>query len=57
VPLHPFAQPPPSPLPKRNQVLPKDTSVRDTALTLARAFVAAWDASIAAWKVKYGVLH
>ncbi|GBF97096.1 hypothetical protein Rsub_10107 [Raphidocelis subcapitata] len=39
------------------RVLPKDTSVRDTALTLARAFVAAWDASIACWKVKYGVLH
>jgi hypothetical protein len=51
-PSHPWTEKsprrPPPPLP---QVLPADTSVRDTALLFARAFAAAWDASIACWKV------
>jgi hypothetical protein len=38
-------------------VLPDDFSVPDTALFLARAFGAAWDASVAGWKVKYDVLQ
>lgn len=38
------------------KVLPNDTSVRDTALTLARAFGAAWDATIACFKVKCELL-
>jgi hypothetical protein len=33
------------------QVLPANTSVRDTALALARAYAGAWSASIACWKV------
>lgn len=38
-------------------MLPDTLSVRDTALFFARAFSAAWDASIACWKVKYSTLH
>eukprot|EP00775_Hariotina_reticulata_P009825 gene9825-9983_t len=36
------------------EVLPADLSIADTALFYARAAAAAYDASIAAWKVKYG---
>jgi len=43
--------------PPTAQVLPNDTSVADTALFLSRAFAAAWDASIACWKVKYTQLQ
>lgn len=39
------------------QVLPQDFSLEDTALFFARAGAAAYDASIAAWKVKYSTLH
>jgi hypothetical protein len=39
------------------QVLPDNLSLEDTALFFARAGAAAYDASIAVWKVKYTTLH
>ena len=39
------------------QVLPSSYSLEDTALFFARAGGAAYDASIAGWKVKYTTLH
>jgi len=38
-------------------VLPEQTTVAETALFLARAFGAAWDASVAAYKLKYALLQ
>jgi hypothetical protein len=37
--------------------LPAETTVAETALFLARAFGAAWDAIIAAYKLKYSILQ
>ncbi|KIZ03686.1 hypothetical protein MNEG_4271 [Monoraphidium neglectum] len=39
------------------RVLPSTLSVKDSALFFAKAFTGAWDASIAAWKIKYSTLH